>query len=133
MGSERQDIKIVSVCKDEIKINPDEKESWIIPFQLSLKPYESWQNKFNEVQKKNTHDMKRKARIDEDFLRVEVFGEDDLQKILDVLKIEVEETNVLCEEEYQKKIKVRQEVEELQKKQKDTTLKFKADADNLIL
>ena len=42
---------------------------------------------------------------------VEVSGTDNPQKILDILKIEVFEANAQCENDYQKKIKLREEPE----------------------
>jgi hypothetical protein len=132
MVGERQEINIVGVDKEEIKISPDKKEYWVVPFKLSLNPDESWQKKFHEVQRKDTNAMKRKARVDKNYMKVEVSGADDLQKVLDALKVQVMETNVLCEEDYQKKIKIRQELEALQKNQRDATLQFKEDSDKLI-
>ena len=132
MGGESQDIKIVGVDREEIKISSDKNECWIVPFKLSVNPEDAWQKKFYEVQQKDTNVMKRKARVVENCISVEVSGADDLQKVLDVLKIEVAETNVLCEEDYQKKMRVRQQLEALQKKQRDATQQFKEDSDNLV-
>ena len=132
MVGESQEIRIISVNKEEIRMGSDKKECWVVPFKLSLIPDESWQRRFYEIQQKNTNVMKRKARVVENFLNVDVSGGDNLQKITDVLKIEVMETNALCEEDYQKKVDIRKELEALQKKQRDVTLQFKEDSDKLI-
>lgn len=132
MEGDSREIKIIGVDRDGIKFSPDKNECWVVPFKLSLNPDEPWQKKFYEVQQKDTSPLKRKARVVEAVLNVEVSGADDLQKILDILKIAVAETNVLCEEDHQRKIKVRQQLEVLQQKQRDATLKFKEDADNLL-
>ena len=76
--------------------------------------------------------MKRKARIDGDSMNVEVFQEDELQKVLDQIKNDVEGANNLSEEEYQKKVKIRQELENLKQRQKDATEKLKEDSDGLV-
>ena len=131
MAGENTEITIVSVDREEIRISSEKNEYWVVPFKLSLTPDDSWQKKFYEVQQKDSSVMKRKARVVKDSMSVEVFGADDLQKVLDVLKIEVAETNVLCEEDYQKKMKVRQQLEALQKKQRDATMQFKEDSDKL--
>ncbi|MFA5262038.1 MAG: hypothetical protein WC450_12515 [Candidatus Omnitrophota bacterium] len=132
MADENREIKIVRVDKDEIKISADKNEHWVVPFKLSLSPDESWQKKFYDVQQRDSDTMKRKARIVENTLSVEVFSADDLQKVLDVLKIEVVETNAQCEEDYQKKIKIRQQLEALQKKQRDATQQLKENSDKLV-
>jgi len=132
MNGESQEIKIVGVDKETIKVSSDKEDYWLIPFKLSLIPDRSWQKRFYEVQQKNSDTMKRKATVVENFINVEVCSTDDLQKVLDVLKIEVAETNVLCEEDHQKKIKIRRELEEFQQKQRDATLRFKDDSDNLV-
>ena len=132
MSGESQEIKIVGVDKEAIKTDSDKKEHWVVPFKLSLNPDQSWQDKYYEVQKKNTNAMKRKSQLVENTIIVEVSGADDLQKVLDALKIEVVEANVLCEKDYQKKMRIRQELEALQKEQKDATQKFKDDSDKLV-
>ena len=132
MSGEHQEIKIVGVDKDKIQMSPDRKEVWVIPFKLSARPDEMWQKKFYDVQQKNTDKMKRKATVHEDLMSVEVASADDLQKALDVVKLEIVETNVLCEEDFQTKIKIHQELESLQKKQRDATSRFKEDSDKLM-
>ena len=62
---------------------------------------------------------------------VEVTATDDLQKILDVLKIQVTEANEQSEEDFQKKLKIRRELEDLQKKRENSTQKFMDDTDHL--
>ena len=131
MSGENQEIKIVGVDKEEIKVGGN-KDEWIIPFKLSATPDESWQKKFYEVQQKDSSVMKRKSRVIENFIKIEISSVDDLQKILDALKIEVAEANALCEEDYQTKMRVRQELEALQKKQRDSTAHFKEDSDKLV-
>lgn len=126
-----QEIRIIGVDKETIRVS-SEKDYWVVPFKLSLKPDQSWERKFYEVQQKDANPMKRKVRFVENSIIVEVSGIDDLQKVLDVIKIEVTETNVLCEEDYQKKLKIRKELEALQKKQRNATQKFKDDADKLM-
>ena len=132
MSGESQEIKIVGVDKESVRMSSDKKDYWVVLFKLSLKPDQFWEKKFYEVQQKDTNAMKRKAQIVENSISVEVSGIDDLQKVLDVLKIEVAETNVSCEEDHQKKLKIRQELETLHQKQRDATQKFKEDADKLM-
>jgi hypothetical protein len=132
MGSESQEIKVVGVDKEAIRVSSDKKDFWVVPFILSPKPDQSWERKFYEVQQKNTNLLKRKAHVVDNCISTEVASMDDLQKILDVIKIEVAETNVLCEADNQKKLKIRQELESLQQRQRDSTQKFKGDADKLI-
>ena len=131
MSQDIQGIKIVGVDKEEIRISSDKKDFWIVPFTLSAKADQSWEKKFYDVQQRSTHALKRKAHVVGNCLSVEVASTDDLQKILDVVKIAVVETNVLCEEDNQKKIKIRQELEALQQRQRDATQKFKEDANKL--
>ena len=131
MSIESEEIKIVGVEKDAIRVSPDKKDYWVVLFKLSLKPDQTWEKKFYEVQQKDTNAMKRKAQIVENAISVDVSSMDDLQKVLDIIKIEVAETNVLCEADYQKKVKIRQELEGLQQKQRDATQKFKEDSDKL--
>ena len=131
MSEERQEIKIIGIDKDAIKTDPDKKEYWAVPFKLSSKPDQNWEQNFYEVKKKNANALRRKSKILENSIIVEVSSADDLQKILDVLKIEVVETNVLCEKDYQKRLEIRRELEALQKAQRDATQKFKDDADKL--
>lgn len=103
-----------------------------MPFKLSTKPDTAWQKKFYEVHQKDTNAMKRKAQVVEDTIHAEVSSLDDLQKVLDVVKIEVAETNALCEADYQKKLRIREELETLQQKQRDATQKFREDSDKLV-
>ncbi len=132
MGEETRDIRIIGVDKDAIKIGSGKLENWVIPFKLSLAPDENWQRNFYEVQKKNADIMKRKLQVTGDAMMVEIFGADDLQKVLDVLKIEIVAVNAVCEKDYQKRMQLRQELEMLQKKQKDAIEKLKDDADRLV-
>ena len=132
MGGENQEVKIISVDKAAIRTGVDKKNQWFVPFKLSLSPDRSWQEKFYEVQQKNTATAKRKSQLVKDLIIVEVSGDDDLQKILDMLKIEVLEANTLCEDDYQKKIKLREDLETLQREQKNATQKFKDDSDKLM-
>ena len=132
MGGEKQEVKIISVDKAAIRTGEDKKNQWFVPFKLSLSPDRSWQEKFYEVQQRNTAAAKRKSQLVKDLIIVEVSGDDDLQKILDMLKIEVLEANTLCEDDYQKKIKLREDLETLQREQKNATQKFKDDSDKLM-
>ena len=131
MAGESQKIKIVSVDKEAIKVSPDKKDLWVIPFKLSQKPDQDWERKFYDAQKKDKNIMKRKTRVVENYLEVDVSGIDDLQKILDVIKVEIAETNVQCEEDYRKKLQIRHEIEELRQRQINATQKLKADSDKL--
>ncbi len=132
MGDDGLEIKIIGVSKEEIRADSDKADFWIVPFQLSGNPDDLWQKKFYDVHQKNTDVMKRKARVNGNFLQAEVSAADDLQKVLDALKIEVAETNVLCAEDHQKKIEIRKKLEALQQKQRDTTQQFKEDTDTLM-
>ncbi len=131
MSDDRQEIKIVGVDKEAIQMTSGKEIFWAVPFKLSLKPDQDWEKKFYEVQQRDKTAMRRRMRIMGDFIKVEVSEMDDLQKILDVLKLEVAETNVLCEGDYQTKLKIRQELEVLQHRQVDVTKKFKDDVDKL--
>ncbi|MBN1870281.1 MAG: hypothetical protein JW847_06895 [Candidatus Omnitrophica bacterium] len=132
MSGENQEIKIVGVDKEAIRTGSDTKEHWVVPFKLSLKPDQSWQARFYEIQKRDANIMKRKLQLDENSIIAEVSAADDLQKVLDAVKVMVVEANVLCEKDYQKKLKIRQELEVLQKEQRDATQKFKDDSDRLV-
>ncbi len=128
MPEENEDIKIIGVDKEAIKISSEKGEYWSVPFRLSHVPDQSWHKKFHEVREKDKSLLKRKAQVSEKTINVEVSGADDLQKVLDALKVQIAETNILCAEDYQKKLKIRQELEDLQQKQRDITAKFKDDA-----
>jgi len=132
MSEESQQVKVVGVDKEGIRTCSDKKDQWIVPFTLSIKPDQSWQEKFYEAQKSDSDPMSRKAQLQEKSILVQVSGVDDLQKILDALKVTVTEANVLCEKDFQRKLKIRRELEELQKKQRDATQKFKDDSDKLV-
>ena len=114
---ESREIKIVNVNKEAIKTGPDKKDFWIIPFKLSQEPDQSWERIFSEIQKKDEDAMKRKAQVVGGCLEVEISETDDLQKVLDVLKVEVAEVNVQCEEDHQRKLKIRQELEEMRQRE----------------
>ena len=131
MGDGHEEIKIVGVDKAAIEMSPSKQDLWIIPFELSLKPDQDWERKFYEVQKSDTNVMKRAMQIKENYIRMEVSQKDDLHKVLDVLKAEVAKTNVLREGDYQKKMNIRQQLEELHHQQGDVTKKFKDDSDQL--
>jgi hypothetical protein len=131
MDGEGQVIKVVGVDKEAIRTASDKKDYWVVPFRLSFKPDQNWEKKFYEVHQKNAHVMKRKAQIAESLMQVEVNSTDNLQKVLDVIKAEILETNTLCSVDYQHKMKIRKDLEELQQKQRDSTQKFKEDSDNL--
>jgi len=131
MSNESPEIKIVGVQKETIKVSSDKEDFWVIPFKLSLIPDKVWEKKFFDVQQRDDDDMKRKTRIVNDSLEVEVFEDDDLQKILDVVKGEIAEANAQCEEDYQKKLKIRRDVEELRQRQTKATQKFKDETDKL--
>ncbi len=124
-------IKIVGVDRDLIRVSEDKKETWIVPFRLSAKPDQAWERKFYEVQQKDISVLKKKGRFVEDCIELEVAELDSLQNILDVLKAEVAQANALCEEDFQKKVKIKEELEALQKRQRDATEKFKEDSDTL--
>ncbi len=132
MGEETRDIRIIGVDKGAIKTGSGKVENWVIPFKLSLAPDETWQRNFYEVQKKSINIMKRKLQVTGDAMMVEIFGADDLQKVLDALKIEIVEVNAVCEKDYQKRMQLRQELAALQKKQMDATQKLKDDSDRLV-
>ena len=125
-----QELKVIGVDKEAIKMISGT-QTWVIPFKLSLKPDQDWEKKFYDVHQQGKNVMKRKMKFVGDFIIVEVSEVDDLQKILDAIRLEVTETNVLCEGEYQTKLKVRRELEALQQKQGDATNKFKDDSDKL--
>ncbi len=131
MEGESQEVKIIGVEKEGIAMSPNKKEIWVVPFKLSLSPDKFWQKKFYEVQQKDVSVMKRPVEVVDNLMRMEVSSADDLQKLLDILRLEVAQTNVLSEEDYQRKIKIHQELESLQKKQRDSTQQFKDDSDKL--
>jgi len=125
-----QELKVIGVDKEAIKMISGT-QTWVIPFKLSLKPDQDWEKKFYDVHQQGKNVMKRKMKFVGDFIIVEVSEVDDLQKILDAIRLEVTETNVLCEEDYQTKLKVRRDLEVSLKKQGDATNKFKDDSDKL--
>ena len=131
MGDVHEEIKVVGIDKETIVMSPSKQDVWIIPFKLSLRPDQDWERKFYDVQKSDTNVMKRTMQIKEDYICVEISQMDDLHKVLDVLRVEVAKTNVLREGDYQKKMKIRQQLEELHLKQGDVTKKFKDDSDQL--
>jgi len=131
MSDDCQEIKVAGVDKDGIEMNAGTHSLWGVPFQLSSKPYPDWERRFYEVQKSATNVTKRTMRIIGDKIKLDVSELDDLQKVLDVLMVVVAETNALCERDYQKKMKIRQELETLQRKQGDVTQKLKDGSDKL--
>jgi len=130
MSDDCQKIRIVGVDKAAIDMRAG-RQIWAIPFKFSSKPDQDWEKKFYEVQQRDKNVMKRHMRIVGDVITVEVSELDDLQKVLDAMRLEVAETNVLCEGDHQTKLKVRRELEALQQKQGDVTKKFKDDSDKL--
>ena len=131
MDTEERDVRIIGIEKSAIKESHDQKGIWILPFKLSVKPDDSWARNFFEVNRKNTNDAKRKANVVEDRIEVSVAEMDDQQKLLDAIKIDVADTNALCEENYQKKLSLQQGLEALKKKQNDVLEKLKEDSDKL--
>lgn len=145
MDGEVEEVKIIGVDKERIGFSTGKNVCWVVPLKLSVAPNESWRKKFgevqlendkvqqdnDEVQQENDDDMKRNAHVDGNFLKVEMADADDLQQVLDALKVDVEKVNVLCEEEYQQKVKIRQELEALQKKRREETQRLKDDSDKL--
>ena len=131
MDSEYQEIKIVGVDKEAIKLSSDKKGFWVVFFKLSQKPDSDWERKFCEIEEKNSDVMKRKGVIINGSLEVYIFENDDLQAVLDALKVEVAETNAQCSEDYQKKLKIRQEIEGLRQRESNARQKFQDDADKL--
>jgi hypothetical protein len=132
MGDETQEIKVVGIDKEAIQLSADGKDLWVVPFKLSQKPDQSWERKFYEIQEKDKNAMKRKARVVDNYIRVEIAGSDNLQNVLDVVKAEIVDTNVLWDADYQKKMKVRRDLEDLQQRQTTAVNKLKADSDNLV-
>lgn len=128
---ESREIKIVNVNKEAIKTSPDKKDFWIVPFKLSQEPDQSWERIFSEAQKKDKDAMKRKTQVVGGCLEVEISETDDLQKVLDVLKGKVAEVNVQCEEDYQKKLRIRQELEEMRQREIKATQKLRDVSDKL--
>lgn len=131
MSEERQEIKIIGIDKEAITMGSVKENFWVVPFKLSLKPNQDWERNFYEVQNKDKNVMKRKSVLAGDFIKTQVGEMDDLQKVLDMVRIEVTEANALCEGDYQKKMKIRHELEVLQNRQGDVTKKFREDADKL--
>ena len=131
MSEEERNIKIISVDKNAIKESPDHKEIWVLPFKLSRKPDESWERNFYDVYRKNPSEVKRKVNVAEDSILISIAATDDLQKVLDALKIDVVKTNTICEVNFQKKLQLQQELEALKKKQLEIMTKFKDDSDHL--
>lgn len=131
MDSESQEIKIIGVEREAIKPSSDKKNFWVVPFTLSRRPDESWERKLREIQEEDDDEMKRQARVLGDSLEVQISENDDLQKIFDVIKKEVAEANKQCEEDHEKKLKIRRQLEEVRQKQANSMQKFKDDADKL--
>ncbi|NLE65533.1 MAG: hypothetical protein GX606_06430 [Elusimicrobia bacterium] len=131
MRSEGQTLTIVGVDKAGIVPGTGKQDAWFIPFKLSRKPDEVWEKKFAEAQGMDRDLMKRKAQIIEDVIRVEVLEADDIQRVLEVIKRQVAEANALCEKDYQKKMRVREELETLQARQDSVTQKIREAADRL--
>jgi hypothetical protein len=131
MSDERQEIKVVGVDKAAIEMSSGKESLWGIPFKLSSKPNQDWERKFYEVQKSDANVMKRRMEFKDDCIKVDVSEMDDLQKILDLVRVAVTKANVLYEGDYQKKMKIRQDLEELQHKQGDVTKKLRDDSDKL--
>ena len=131
MSEENEEIKIIGVDKDAIEMSSGKQNLWIIGFKLSAKPDQDWDRRFYEVEQREKNSMKRKVQIVGDCIKVEVSDRDDLQKVLDVVKAEVSETNILRDGDYQKKLEMRRELLALQRKQEDVTLKFRQAADKL--
>jgi len=130
MSDDCQEIKVVSIDKEAIKMSAGT-QIWVIPFKLSSKPDQDWEKKFFDVQRKDKEATKRNMKIVGDVITVEISEIDNLQKVLDVIRQEAAETNVLCETDYQTKLKVRRDLEVSLRKQADSTKRFKDDSDNL--
>lgn len=131
MDSEGQEIRIVGVDKEAIKLSPDKKDCWTVHFKLSGSPDHSWEKKFYETHQRDKNIMKRKAYVEGDCIKIEIAETDDLQKILDAIKIIVLEANVLCGQDHQVRVKIRQELEVLRQRQADATRKLQEDIHKL--
>ena len=131
MSEEARDIKIIGVDKNEIRESNEYKGIWLIPFKLSAAPDESWGRNFYEVHQKTSADMKRKANVVDDCIVVCIAGTDDQQKVLDALKVDVLNTNVICESNFQKKLQIQRDLDVLKKQQVETVAKLKEDSDKL--
>ncbi len=132
MSSENREIKIVGVNNEAIEMGSGKEIVWVIPFKLHPAPDQAWEHKFHEVHRRDKNEMKRKVQIEGDIIKVDVAETDELQKVLDMIKAEVANTNALCEEDYQTKVRVRQEMDALQNKQGNITKMFKEASDKLV-
>jgi len=131
MGAEERDIRIIGVDKAAIRESANQKGCWILPFKLSGKPSASWASSFYEVHRKNAAEVQWKADVNDDLILVNISGTDDQQKVLDAIKIDVVGANAICEENYQKKVKIQEELAALKKKHNDTLTKLQEGSDNL--
>lgn len=131
MSKEERDIRITGVDKAGIKESGEYKGTWVLPFKLSAKPDESWARNFYDVHKKNSMETKKRADVVDDCIQVYIVATDDVQKILDAAKIDVMDTNAICEENFQKKIQIQVELDSLRKRQAETIAKIKDDSDKL--
>jgi septal ring factor EnvC (AmiA/AmiB activator) len=131
MSDEVQDVRVVGIDKDRIAMSADKQSLWIVPFKLSATPNSDWERKYFEVRGRDKKVHKQQSQLSGDHINVEVSELDDLQKILEVVRAEVESTNVLCGEEQKQKQKLRSDLETLQQKQTAVTNKLKDAADKL--
>ena len=131
MSSEELEIKIISVEKDRIRESALIKGGWVIPFKLSAKPNESWERHFYEAHRKNPDPKKKDIKIVNDCIEVQFTENDNLQKALEMLKVDVDSANVVYKDIYLKKIQIQEDLKALQLKQVGVLQKLKDESDGL--
>ena len=125
------DIRVIGVEQTRIREHSSLQGTWIVPFRLSARPDESWVRNFNDICKKNMNVDKKKAHVVGDCIEVNVAHADDQQRVLDLLKKDVMDTNAACREIYEQKVKMQDDLRVLQKNNADTLQKIKDDVEKL--
>jgi|SRR3989338_229694 len=125
------EIRVIGVDQGRIREHGTLESTWIVPYRLSSKPDESWVRNFNEIFKKNVNIEKKKAHVVGDFIEVNLSSSDDQQKVLDLLKQDIKDTNAACQAIYEHKMKMQDDLKALQKTHANIIQKIKDDAENL--
>ncbi|MBP6343706.1 MAG: hypothetical protein KA403_07225 [Candidatus Omnitrophica bacterium] len=128
---EEQIISIIAVDKENIRESLVVKGGWVVPFKLSAKPNDSWERHFYEVHRKNTNPKKKAAKLVNDCIEVQVLETDVQQQALDMIKEDVENTNVAYKDVFLKKIQLQDDMKALQLRQQGVLQKLRDDSSNL--
>ena len=131
MVNEDPVIKIIGVDKDKIRESSSLSGAWVIPFKLSSIPSESWGRNFYEICQRNSNANKRKTSLLNDCIEVNCTEKDEQQKVLDMLMLDILNTNAVCQDIYHKKIKMQEDIRIQQQSHANTLQRIKDDIEKL--